>query len=260
MDKEDQWSSCLHSRNMHSGPIMSVTFSPDGRLIASGGHDQVIRVWDAETGTPFPKPLNGHSDSISALAFASNNRNVVSGSHDMTTRVWDVEQGVLVWTLREHTDWISCVAYHWSDENTWSIASGSRDGKICVWYPETIKEKPAILHGHKNGACCLSFSSNGLLLASGSDDKTIRIWDLDGGSVKELIGHTGSVLSVIFPPHTMQVISCAQDQNICVWNHDDGSMTRWSVGSSELASENKQQGMVDYSGPKILFDITIIFR
>jgi WD40 repeat protein len=77
----------------HSYSVRSVAFSPDGRHVVSGGDDETIRVWDAETGEEVVGPLKGHSDGVRFVAFSPDGRRIVSGSDDKTIRVWDAETG-----------------------------------------------------------------------------------------------------------------------------------------------------------------------
>src|ERR1700722_18314029 len=79
----------------HTNAIDAVAFSPDGSLLASGGHDAIIKLWDVQTGSEL-RALAGHANTVTSLAFSRDGRMLVSGSLDSTIRFWDVESGNVV--------------------------------------------------------------------------------------------------------------------------------------------------------------------
>jgi WD40 repeat protein len=72
--------------------VFSVTFSPDGRLIASGSWDKTIKLWDVKTGEEI-RTLKGHSELCHSVAFSPDGRLIASGSDDKTIKLWDVKTG-----------------------------------------------------------------------------------------------------------------------------------------------------------------------
>ncbi|EGW07620.1 TAF5-like RNA polymerase II p300/CBP-associated factor-associated factor 65 kDa subunit 5L [Cricetulus griseus] len=73
----------------HRDPVLSLSFSPNGKYLASAGEDQRLKLWDLASGTLF-KELRGHTDSITSLAFSPDSSLVASASVDNSVRVWDI--------------------------------------------------------------------------------------------------------------------------------------------------------------------------
>jgi hypothetical protein len=73
----------------HQASVYSVAFSPDGKRIVSGSADQMLRLWDAQTGKPIGEPLQGHQDRVYSVAFSPDGKRIVSGSWDGTMRLWN---------------------------------------------------------------------------------------------------------------------------------------------------------------------------
>ena len=85
------WPVAVCTLQGHTGPVTSVTHSPDGRHIVSGSSDKTIRVWNAITGESVAGPFQGHTGFIRSVAFSPDGRHIVSGSQDKTIRIWKTD-------------------------------------------------------------------------------------------------------------------------------------------------------------------------
>ena len=88
---------CIKTFEGHNGSVWSVCFSSDGKKIASGSHDETVRVWHVETGECI-KTFEGHNGSVWSVCFSSDGKKIASGSLDNTVRVWHVETGECTWS------------------------------------------------------------------------------------------------------------------------------------------------------------------
>ncbi len=155
--------------------IRSVCFSPDGRYLATGAEDKLIRVWDIASRT-IRNTFSGHEQDIYSLDFARDGRTIASGSGDRTVRLWDIEAGQNVLTLSIE-DGVTTVAI--SPDNKY-VAAGSLDKSVRVWDATTgyLVERLEGPDGHRDSVYSVAFAPNGKDLVSGSLDKTIKMWEL----------------------------------------------------------------------------------
>jgi WD40 repeat protein len=109
--------------------VLSVIFSYDSKLIASGSSDETIKIWDAATGS-LQQTLEGHSDPVRSVVFSYDSKLIASGSSDETIKIWDAAMGPFPQTLEGHSYLVRSVAFSYDSK---LIASGSSDKTIKIW-------------------------------------------------------------------------------------------------------------------------------
>jgi WD40 repeat protein len=115
----------------HTSKVLSLTFSPDGKVLASGSADKTIILWDIASRQPIGQPLTGHIEAIKSLSFSPDGKTLVSGSKDSSLILWDVvTRQPIGQPLTGHTNVVDTVAFS-PDGKT--IASGSKDGSLILW-------------------------------------------------------------------------------------------------------------------------------
>lgn len=222
-DIDEAWSAELLTLEGNSGSVHSVAFGPDGCL-ASGSGDEVVRLWDASTGS-LQQSLEGHSDRVHSVAFSADG-SLATGSADNTVKIWDSSSGLLRQTIEGHSDWVNSVAFSPDGK---LLASGSDDESVRLWNPFTGELRHS-LQGHCGRVQAVTFSCYGML-ASSSGDETIMVWDSDTCMLRHTLkGHSDWVKSVAFSPDGRRLASGSYDKTVNIWSPSTARLLQTLVG------------------------------
>jgi WD40 repeat protein len=238
------------------GPILTVAWSPDGRLLASGGLDAVIRLWDAEQGMLLQE-LSGHRAPVCTLACTPDASLLASGSFDQAVKLWNVETGACIRTLEGHIGMVTGLAFS-PDGRT--LASSSFDTTIRLWESQSWQCRH-ILQGHADAVRSLAWwreaarrgASDRLL--SGSLDRTLRTWDvLSGQHVRTMAGYALAFYALSWSPDGRYVVSGSSEGTLMLWDVINRTLVQvlrghrqrvnsvaWSPAGNRIASSSFDQ-------------------
>jgi WD40 repeat protein len=212
----------------NDGQITSVAFSVDWKMMASGGVDDTIKVWNLNSGEEIYS-FRGHTDDIQSVVFSPDSQKIASGSSDGTIKIWNLSTGKELRTLTGHGLLVTSVVF---SPDSKLLASGGWDKTIKLWDSDTGKELKTISKElfHINSVV---FSPNGRILASAIDNdldeksKSIKLWDISTGNELKTILYSKSVQSIVFSPDGNLIASCAEgfekDNSIRLWNVSSGN-------------------------------------
>jgi WD40 repeat protein/serine/threonine protein kinase len=209
----------VHNLEGHTGGILSVTFSLDSKLLASGGYDfdGTMRIWDMATGQE-TKQLRDNIWSITSVAFSRDGQYLVVGSMDTTVRVWDVATAQVIRLEPRHTGQVMSVAF---SRDGSLLASASGDRTVRLWEKGVdagIWKLRKLLSDPTGGVECVAFSpGKELRLAWGGMGGTVKVWDERTDQTHVLLGHTNWVESVAFSPDGNSIASGSWDGTVKIW-------------------------------------------
>lgn len=207
----------------HRGTVRSVAYSPDGRLLATGCGDGVVRIWDVAA-EKVVRGMLGHDGAVNAVSWSPAGDYLASASDDRTVRLWSPGTGRLIRTLRGHAREV--VAAAWSPKAT-AVASGDAEGVVWHW---DVGQRAAtkVLKEHKNSITALAWSPHGERLASAARDNKIIFWRPDTAVLERQLS-TDYVEDLAWSPDGKTLASSAHAQNrkgkaISLWDAETGKL------------------------------------
>lgn len=225
----------------HTKAVQDVNFDSKGNYVVSCSSDLSIKVWDANNDYRNVKTLHGHDHSVSSVGFLPGDDFLVSASRDKTIKIWELATGFCTRTLHGHAEWVRSAIP--SDDGRW-LVSCSTDQTARIWDLSTGETKVELRdHDHVVEVAIFapasayaairelaglvapkdaSASAPGQFAATGSRDKTIKIWDSAGQCLKTLTGHDNWVRGLAFSPNGKNLLSVSDDKTMRVWDLKTG--------------------------------------
>ena len=203
--------------------IHNVAFSPDGKTLATGDGNGVVRLWETRTGQ-LKRSIPAHTNWAFSIAWRRDGKLFATGGGDDLVQLFDASSPIQpLKTFAGHAGDVHAVVV---TPDGRSMVSAGDDRQIIVWDIGRGAAKREWT-AHQLQIPTLAISPNGNILASGSRDTSIRLWSLRTGKRQDtLIGHSGDVMSVRFSPDGKTLASASYDQTVRLWDVTTGKALR----------------------------------
>ncbi|EEH05821.1 WD domain-containing protein [Histoplasma capsulatum G186AR] len=221
----------IHTFEGHLAGISTISWSPDGAIIASGSDDKSIRLWHVSTGKPHPNPFLGHHNYIYSVAFSPKGNMLVSGSYDEAVYLWDVRSARVMRSLPAHSDPVAGVDIV---RDGTLIVSCASDGLIRIWDTGTGQCLRTLVHEDNPPVSAVKFSPNGKYVLAWTHDDCVRLWDyVEGRCIKTYQGHKNRKYSLsgafgVYGALGGEVMAFAASGS------EDGAVLCWDVVSKKV--------------------------
>lgn len=247
----------------HGGPVRSVSFSADGKLVLSGSHDNSVKVWDAETGKTL-KTLHGHGSWVRACRFSPDDRIVLSASHDKKAMLWNIadyrELRVLGRVLQGHGDAVLAASF---DQAGDSIVTASRDRTARTWDFSTGAASRTFREGHELLASNAVFFRDGKQVLTAAVDNTVRFWDVTSGTQIARLDKTGRAAALALAPSGKRILTGSDEKTAKLWDAEtkelikelkESHKSKYEVTAVAISPDEKWLLTADANGRGILWN------
>ncbi|KAH7479601.1 hypothetical protein PRIC1_008859 [Phytophthora ramorum] len=209
--------------------ILALAASSDGKFVASGGRDKLVRVWDAEKGE-LQESFAGHRDAVSALAFRLRSHSLFSGSLDRSIKHWNLTEMGYVETLFGHQSEVNGLDSLYKER----VVSCGRDRSVRMW--KIPEETQLVFYGNSGSMDCVKMVTDEYYV-TGGDDGSLSLW-FNGRKKPVCVipnAHNGKwISSLAVMPRTDLVASGSSDGQIRLWQADLQGRTLVPVASIPL--------------------------
>jgi WD40 repeat protein len=205
--------------------INCAAFSPDSRVVVSGGMDSVLRLWDVATGKELSRLIpRDDADQIRAVAFSPDGRLILSANENAIMKLWDASDWHELRTIKRPGVQVGCLAFSLDGR---LIVSGNLDNSLKLWDAPTGRELHTLKDKDGLWVAAVALSPDGRTLVSAHHDKTLKLWEIASGrKLRTLVGHTSELAAVAFSPDGRTIASAGLNDTIKLWDAASGRELR----------------------------------
>ena len=209
----------------HMDTVTCIAIQIGDRLFASGSSDRTIKIWDTKGN--LRQTLTGHTNWITSLSFSRTGQYLASSSRDGTIRLWKMDRTTKLYIdppfqiIKDHQAPVLAVQFSPTEA---IFASCGEDAKIRLWRDDGSPFN-TFKNGHDKWVTCLSFSPDGQRIVTGSADRTLIIWNINGTPIKTIKAHDTFIEDVAISPSGRLIASASRGRDIKLWNMEGTLVT-----------------------------------
>lgn len=266
----------LFSWRGHDRAVVDAAFTPEGRYLATGGRDNVAKLWGAEG--KLVATFRGHKQWVTAVEFTPDGRRLITGSRDATARVWTLE-GTPLGEYTAHTGIFGRAIGHEEaggigqrelglirdiavvPGGRWVVTAGE-DRSARLWDADSLRSL-GVPMGHESNVNAVSVVAQGRVICTATHDGTVKLWMI--GRVREscaLRGHEGLVFDTVFDPTGKRILSASSDGTAKLWDVETGRELMGmeehdaEVRAASFSSDGRTAATGDRDGAIYLWDVS----
>ena len=202
----------------HLDIVTCIAIQANDHLIASGSSDRTIKIWD--TKGHLKQTLSGHANWVTSLSFSNTGQYLVSASRDGTLRLWKMDRYTKLYIdqpiqiLKDHQAPVLAVRFSPTDA---IFASCGEDAKVRLWRNDGTPFN-TFTGGHHKWITCLCFSPDGERIITGSADRTLIVWNINGTPIKTFKDHDSFIEDIDISPSGRIIASATRGRTVNLWN------------------------------------------
>jgi hypothetical protein len=222
--------------------VLCLSISPDGKKLAAGGCDRLVRVWDVSAGysaTRLEQTIENHADWVFGVAFSPDGKRLFTASRDKTAKVWDLAAKESAQTFPDHQNSVYAVAVKPDGK---IAVSGGEDNQIRFWHATGEGKQIRALGGHSRAVHKVIYHPKQPIVISCSADNSVRIWNTDtGAAVRSLSGHSDWVYALALSTDGRLIASGSYNGEVRIWKLADGALVKSFIAAPRPSERSAKQ-------------------
>jgi hypothetical protein len=207
--------------------VLCLDITPDGKKLAAGGCDRLVRVFDLSEGfdkAKLEQTIENHADWVFGVALTPDGKRLLTASRDKTAKVWDLEKKESILTFPDHQNGVYGVAVKPDGKVAYSVGE---DKNVRSWNATENGKQVKAADGHGRAVLKVVHHPKQPLLVTCGADNTVRTWNADSmAAAKNLTGHADHVFAIAVSPSGQLIASGSFNGEVRIWKTDDGSLVK----------------------------------
>jgi hypothetical protein len=229
--------------------VLCLASSPDGKQLAAGGCDRLVRMWDVRADysrARLEQTIENHADWVFGVAFSPDGKRLFTASRDKTAKVWDLAAKESLQTFPDHQNSVYAVAVKPDGK---IAVSGGEDNQVRFWNATGEGKQIRALGGHGRAVHKVIYHPKQPLVVSCSADNTVRIWNADtGAAVRTLNGHSDWVYALALSNDGRLIASGSYNGEVRIWKLADAALVKSFIAAPSPVERSAKQ--LDQTPPR----------